>query len=99
MKVTLMAGIAAISGSVKQKNGKRVVFKTYRRPSAERGDKLETRMYMYNARERTTPLSKAEKTARSNFSQCAKRATELMKQGLCHDRKEAWRIAKMELAN
>ena len=84
-----------ISGSMKSKHGKRLEFRTFKRPDGKR----ETRMYMYNARERTTPLSKAEKTARSNFSQCAKRATELMKQGLCHDRKEAWRIAKMELAN
>ena len=71
MKVTLMPGIESISGSVKQKNGKKLVFRTFRKPSASRGGKPETRAYLMTPQERTTPLSEAEMRQRSKFAKAS----------------------------
>ena len=94
MKVTLMPGIESISGSMKQKNGKHVVFRTFRHPSAHRsGDKPETRMYLYNY-ERKTAVTKAERANRGVFAECAKLASQLLREGKAKTKKEAWHIAK-----
>lgn len=71
MKCTLAAGIESISGSMKQKNGSRIVFKTFSKPSANRGSKPETRVYLMRQQERSTPLSENEIAARKRFSEAA----------------------------
>ena len=71
MKCTLMPGIKSISGSMKQKNGTRIVFKTFSKPSAKRSSETETRVYLMRQRERSTPLSENEIAARKRFSEAA----------------------------
>ena len=77
MKVTLMPGIESISGSVKQRNGKKLVFRTFRKPSASRGGKPETRAYLMTPQERTTPLSEAEMRQRAKFAKAAKKVKQM----------------------
>lgn len=67
MKCTLMPGIQSISGSMKNKNGSRIVFKTFSKPSVNRGSKPETRVYLMRPQERSTPLSENEIAARKRF--------------------------------
>lgn len=68
MKCTLMPGIESISGSVKGKNGTRLIFKTYKRPSANRVGKTETRVYLSKKQQRTKPLSENEMACRVRFA-------------------------------
>ena len=68
MKCTLMPGIESISGSVKGKNGTRLIFKTYKRPSANRVGKTETRVYLSKKQQRTKPLSEIEFACRARFA-------------------------------
>ncbi len=63
-----MPGIEAISGSIKQRNGSRLVFKTYKKPSANRKSKTETRVYVMPRHERSTKLSQNELAARQRFA-------------------------------
>ena len=70
MKVTLAPGIESISGSQKLKNGVRVVYKTFRKPSAKRpGGKPMTRAYFVHesSYQRSTPISEKEIAARAKF--------------------------------
>ena len=71
MKCTLMPGIKSISGSKKQKNGTRIVFKTFSKPSVNRSSETETRVYLMRRQERSTPLSENEIAARNRFSEAA----------------------------
>lgn len=96
MKCTLIPGIKSISGSQKLPDGKRIVFKTYRRPSAKRGDKPETRMYLMNKPERKTPITKEERARQSTFGIRAQRVAELMAGNPKLTKKEAWQIVKNE---
>ena len=77
MKCTLMPGIKSLSGSIKQKNGTRIIFKTFSKPSVNREGKTETRVYISQKRERTTPVSDAEKKQWGRFAQAAKILGEL----------------------
>ena len=70
MKVTLPPGIESISGSMKSKNGVRIVYKTYTKPSIKRpSGKPETRAYFVpeSSYQRTTPISEKEKCIRTQF--------------------------------
>ena len=71
MRVTLPAGFESISGSMKEKNGTRIVFKTFNKPSANRTTQSETRVYIMRQHERKTPLSKNEIAARNRFAEAA----------------------------
>jgi hypothetical protein len=92
MKVTLMPGIAEISGSTKPKHGKRMVFMTRTNSKGKR----ETRMYLRNADDyqRTTPPSEAELAARSLFARRQAYVQHLLASGKCHTKADAWKIAK-----
>ena len=68
MKCTLSPGIESISGSVKGLNGSRLIFKTYKRPSANRPNKTETRVYLSHKQTRTKPLSENEIACQARFS-------------------------------
>ena len=70
MKVTLPPGIESISGSMKSKNGVRIVYKTYTKPSIKRpGGKPETRAYFVpeSSYQRRTPISQKEIIVRTQF--------------------------------
>ena len=71
MKCTLMPGIKSISGSMKQKNGTRIVFKTFSKPSVNRSSETETRVYLMRQKERSTPLTANEIAARKRFTEAA----------------------------
>ena len=72
MKVTLPAGIKSISGSVKQRNGSLLVFKTFTRPAVGRKPgETETRAYFMPKRERYTTPSEKEMAARQRFAKAA----------------------------
>ena len=71
MKVTLAAGVEALSGSVKQKDGSRIVFKTFSKPSVNRKSEKETRMYFMPPHERTSPATEKELRQRAKFAQAA----------------------------
>ena len=71
MKVTLAAGIKSLSGSVKQKNGSRIIFKTFTKPSVNRKSDTETRMYIMPPQKRTSPVSEKELKHRARFAQAA----------------------------
>ena len=66
-----MPGIESISGSMKEKSGSRIVFKTFSKPSVNRGSKPETRIYLMRRQERSTPLSENEIAVRKRFSEAA----------------------------
>ena len=70
MKVTLPPGIESISGSMKSKNGVRIVYKTFTKPSIKRpSGKPETRAYFVpeSSYQRRTPISQKEIANRSKF--------------------------------
>ena len=77
MKCILAAGIESISGSMRGKNGTRIEFRTFTRPSSNRKPQTETRVYLLKKRERTTPLSDAEKKQRNLFTLATKYWKEL----------------------
>ena len=69
MKVILPAGIKAISGSVKQRNGSLLVFRTFTKPAVGRKPgETETRAYFMPKRERRTLPSEKELAARQRFA-------------------------------
>jgi hypothetical protein len=88
MKVELMPGIKSISGSIKQKNGRHMVFKTFNRPDG----KKETRAYSI-IYERRTSYSPKEKAAQERFAICAQ-AVKRIRLVARINRKEAWELAK-----
>lgn len=77
MKCTLIPGIESISGSVKGANGSRLIFKTYKRPSANRKSKTETRVYISHKKKRTKPLSENEIVCRARFAEARAYAANL----------------------
>jgi hypothetical protein len=93
MKVTLLPGIAEISGSIKQKNGNKIVFMTRTNSQGKR----ETRAYMRDksSYQRTGKPSKKELNARSIFTLRQAYVTELLTSGKVSSRAEAWKLAKL----
>ena len=71
MRVTLPDGIESISGSIRQKDGSKLVFKTFTKPSANRVGKTETRAYFMPKHVRKSPLSDAEIKARQRFKEAS----------------------------
>lgn len=80
MRVTLPAGFESISGSIKQKNGSKLVFKTFKRPSVNRTTQTETRAYIMQKHERKTPLSDNEIAARQRFKEASEFVAKLSKE-------------------
>ena len=95
MKVTLMPGIDAISGSTKPVRGKRLVFMT--RTNAQ--GKRETRMYLRSAADyqRKTPATEKEMAARSLFARRRALVQELMEAHKFRTLKEAWDFVRQEI--
>ena len=94
MKCTLIPGIASISGSIKQKDGRKIIFKTYRTPSIHReGGKPETRMYLMDRQVRKTPPSEKELKVRCYFVK-AQAWLKAMPQEKIDDYHKQWTDAK-----
>ena len=72
-----MPGIESISGSMKQKKGSRIVFKTFSKPSVNRSSKTETRVYLMQRKERSSSLSENEIRCRERFAQATRYFTNL----------------------
>ena len=95
MKITLMPGIEAISGSTKPVHGKRTVFIT--RTNAQ--GKRETRMYFRSAADyqRKSPASQKEMAARSLFKRRQALVRELMEAHKFRTLKDAWDFVRQEI--
>ena len=94
MKVEFMPGIAAMSGSVKTKNGDRLVF--MHRQSDGKG---HGRAYLRSKEsyQRSTPVSDKEIAARVLFQNRVQLVKQLMTEHKCKTKAEAWRIAKEQI--
>lgn len=91
MKVEYMPGIAAMSGSMKFRNGSRLVF-THR----DSDGKGRGRAYFRskNDYQRSAPVTDKEQAARVLFEKRAHLVKQLMTEHKCKTKAEAWRIAK-----
>ena len=91
MKVEFMPGIASMSGTVKTKNGDRLVF--MHRASDGKG---HGRAYLRTQKDyqRSTPVSDKERVARSLFATRAQLVKRLLAEHQCKTKAEAWKIAK-----
>ena len=94
MKVEFMPGIAAMSGTLKDKNGNKLVF--MHRASDGKG---HGRAYLRTSKDyqRSTPVSDKERVARSLFAIRAQLVKQLMTERRCKTKAEAWRIAKEQI--
>ena len=94
MKVEFMPGIAAMSGTLKYKNGNKLVF--MHRASDGKG---HGRAYLRTSKDyqRSTPVSDKERVARSLFAIRAQLVKQLMTERRCKTKAEAWRIAKEQI--
>ncbi|MBR4548154.1 MAG: hypothetical protein IKO66_08965 [Paludibacteraceae bacterium] len=94
MKVEFMPGIASMSGSVKTKNGDRLVF--MHRASDGKG---HGRAYLRTSKDyqRSTPVSEKEIAARALFQNRAQLVKQLMTERRCKTKAEAWKIAKEQI--
>jgi len=94
MKVEFMPGIAAISGSLKCKNGNRIVF-THRHSDG----KGCGHAYLCTPKnyQRSAPVSDKELAARALFANRANLVKQLMTERRCKTKAEAWRIAKEQI--
>ena len=86
-----MPGIAAMSGTLKDKNGNKLVF--MHRQSDGKG---HGRAYLRTQKDyqRSTPVSDKERVARSLFAIRAQLVKRLLAEHQCKTKAEAWKIAK-----
>ena len=94
MKVEFMPGIAAMSGTLKSRNGYKLVF--MHRQSDGKG---HGRAYLRTQKDyqRSTPVSDKEIAARVLFQNRAQLVQQLMTERRCKTKAEAWRIAKEQI--
>ena len=94
MKVEFMPGIASMSGTVKTKNGDRLVFMHRASDGKGRGHAYLRTQKDY---QRSTPVSDKERVARSLFAIRAQLVKQLMTEHKCKTKAEAWKIAKEQI--
>ena len=96
MEVTLIPGIAAVSGTLCKTKNARVIFTT-RKASSTNPNKV--RMYVRSAEsyKRTTPPSENESRARGLFARRQSYVQQLLASGAYHSKAEAWKIAKRDI--
>ena len=96
MEVTLIPGIAAVSGTLCKTKSARVIFTT-RKASSTNPNKV--RMYVRSAEsyKRTTPPSEKESRARGLFARRQSYVQQLLASGAYHSKAEAWKIAKRDI--
>ena len=94
MIVEFAGGIISGSGTLcKNRNGSRVIVTTRRAPSKS---KNKVRMYIRSVEsfKRTKPFSDAEIAAQELFTRRQAYVKELITNGKCKSRAEAWKVAK-----
>ena len=91
MEVTLIPGIAAVSGTLCKTKNARVIFTT-RKASSTNPNKV--RMYVRSAEsyKRTTPPSENESRARGLFARRQSYVQQLLASGAYHSKAEAWKL-------
>ena len=94
MKVEFMPGIAAISGTLKGKNGDKLVFMHRQSDGKGHGHAYLRSKESYK---RSTPVSDKEIAARSLFQKRAQLVKQLMTERRCKTKAEAWQIAKEQI--
>ena len=96
MKVQFPAGVKIISGTIRQKNGNRVMFKTYTNPYT--GEK-KTRAYLCTDQDyvRKNPPAEKEMQARDNFARRAKLVKHYMQVNPSLTKRQAWDMAKQAI--
>ena len=94
MKVTFMPGIDSVSGSMRNRKGERIVFTKHRGDQPGHG-----RMYIRSERtyRRTGEPSERELRARALFAQRRAYVEQLIADGKCRTKAEAWTIAKRDI--
>ena len=97
MIVEFAGGIMSASGTFcKNRNGSRVIVTTRRAPSSS---KNKVRMYLRSADsyKRKKPFSDAEIAAQELFTVRQAYVKELLANGTCKSKAEAWKIAKKSI--
>ena len=94
MKVEFMPGIAAMSGTLKGKNGYKLVFMHRQSDGKGRGHAYLRTQKDY---QRSTPVSDKEQVARSLFALRARFVKLLLAERRCKTKAEAWQIAKEQI--
>lgn len=94
MIVEFAGGITSASGTLcKSRNGSRIIVTTRKAPSI---NKNKMRMYIRSGEsyKRTQPFSDAEIAAQNLFTRRQAYVKELLANGKCKSRAEAWNVAK-----
>lgn len=97
MIVEFAGGITAASGTLcKNRNGSRIIVTTRRAPS---NNKNKMRLYLRSADcyKRKKPLSDAEIAAHELFARRQAYVRELLANGTCKSKAEAWKVAKIAI--
>lgn len=97
MIVEFAGGIMSASGTFcKNRNGSRVIVTTRRAPSS---NKNKVRMYLRSADsyKRKKPFSDAEIAAHELFTVRQAYVKELLANGTCKSKAEAWKVAKKSI--
>lgn len=97
MIVEFAGGVMSASGTFcKNRNGSRVIVTTRRAPSS---NKNKVRMYLRSADsyKRKKPFSDAEIAAQELFTVRQAYVKELLANGTCKSKAEAWKIAKKSI--
>ena len=94
MKVEFMPGIASMSGTLKGRDGYKLVFMHRASDGKGRGHAYLRSKESY---QRSKPVSDKEIAARSLFATRAQLVKQLMTERRCKTKAEAWRIAKEQI--
>lgn len=88
-----MAKVTLVNGTVKSISGRlgNMLYKTYRNGI--------TKAYLYHKAERSTPLSDAEQTTRTNFALIASEVAKRMRAGDKRSKSTIWREVSLEIKN
>lgn len=94
MIVEFVGGIAAASGTLcKNRNGSRIIVTTRKAPSTNKG-KMRIYLRSANSYKRKQPFSDAEIAAHDLFTRRQAYVQQLLANGTCKSKAEAWKIAK-----
>lgn len=88
-----MAKVTLVNGTVTSISGRlgNMLYKTYRNGT--------TKAYLYHKAERSTPLSEAEKTTRTNFALIASEVAKRMRAGDKRPKNIIWQEVSLEIKN
>lgn len=86
-----MAKVTFVNGAIKSISGRlgNMIYKTYKNGT--------TKAYLYHKAERSTPLSDAEHTTRTNFALIASEVAKRMRAGDKRSKSTIWREVSLEI--